>query len=207
MATVKFSKELQENIIQSARNIFDAKLQRHKQNVKMEWFDTIYNRAFAQYLPHINALPDEFFSMQENFKLIRFGTSDMEIDFKLARKYKFPHDLPSNTLIKRNSWRNEISVSDDNQWGDLASEIYGYQAQVRQILNECNEFIDMVRKIITAYSTLAPALKAWPALWDLLPEETKTRHKQIVERVKQEVSIDLDLSKLTSTVVMHKLTK
>lgn len=207
MATVKFSKELQENIVHNARSIFNAKMERHKQNIKTDWLDVIYNRAFAAYIPHINALPEAFFLMREKCLVTRFGTSGMNIEFNMPRKYKFPHDLPAGLMITHNNWWYELTVADDNQWGDTASEIYAYQAQVRQIENECHEFIEVVRKIITTYSTLAPALKAWPPLWDLLPDEAKNRHKQITQRTKNEVSLDMDLSKYTSTVVMHKLTK
>lgn len=207
MATVKFSKELQDSIIVNAKSIFATKLERHKQNIKTEWFDTIYNRVFAQYIPHMNALPNEFFSMRSKLNLIRFGTSDVEIQFNMPREYKFPHDLPNGLMIQRNSWRDELTIADDNQWGDVASEIYAYQAQVRQINNECNEFVEAVRKVTTTYSTLAPALKAWPPLWDLLPEGAKNRHKTIVQRTKNDATLDIDLSKFTSTVVMHKLTK
>lgn len=207
MATVKFSKELQENIILNAKSIFTAKLERHKQNIKTEWFDAIYNRAFAQYIPHMNALPNEFFSMRSKINLMRFGSSDMAIEFTMPRDYKFPHEIPKGLLLQVNNWRNELSVTDDNLWGDVAGEIYGYQAQVRQIDNESKEFVEAVRTVITTYSTLAPALKAWPPLWDLLPEEAKNRHKTIVQRTKNDATLDIDLSKFTSTVVMHKLTK
>lgn len=207
MATVKFGKELQEKIVFNAREIFSVKMERHKQNIKTEWFDKIYNRAFAQYIPHMNALPNEFFSMRSKINLMRFGSSDMELHFAMPRDYKFPHDLPKGLLIQRSSWRDEISVTDDNLWGDVAGEIYGYQAQVRQIDNECKEFVEAVRTVITTYSTLAPALKAWPPLWDLLPEEAKNRHKAVVQRTKSDATLDIDLSKFTSTVVMHKLTK
>ena len=69
------------------------------------------------------------------------------------------------------------------------------------------EFTDGVGKVIGAYSTLAPALKAWPPLWDLLPDATKERHKEIVERVKKEVVVeDVDLSSMTTIATLAKLT-
>lgn len=207
MATVKFSNELRANIIGHAKDIFKKKSDMLELSVKNEWFEAIYNRVFAQYLPHMNALPNEFFDMRTEAVLTKFGSSEMNITFRLPREYKFPKNLPEKLLMTRNSWRSEMMVTDDNLWGDEASEIYGHVAKVRQIANDCDEFVKAVTTIITSYPTLAPALKAWPPLWDLLPESTQERHKQVNERVKNEVVIDMDLSKLTSTVVMHKLTK
>ena len=61
---------------------------------------------------------------------------------------------------------------------------------------------------MTTYSTLAPALKAWPALWDLLDEDTKERHKKIVERKKKDTDdIGVDLNSMTAAVTFSKLTR
>jgi hypothetical protein len=56
----------------------------------------------------------------------------------------------------------------------------------------------MVKKVIEAYTTLAPALKAWPPLWELIPENYKNKHRQVVEREKKEVKLDVDINKLTA---------
>jgi hypothetical protein len=58
------------------------------------------------------------------------------------------------------------------------------------------------------YSTLAPAIKAWPALWDLVPDEAKERHKKVVERVKKDASdVGVDLNSMTAAVTFSKLTR
>ena len=56
----------------------------------------------------------------------------------------------------------------------------------------------MVSKVCDAYSTLAPALKAWPPLWDLIPEDVKDKHREIKERVKSEAVLSVDIGKLTA---------
>jgi hypothetical protein len=56
----------------------------------------------------------------------------------------------------------------------------------------------MVKKVCGAYTTLAPALKAWPPLWELIPENYKNKHREIKERVKNEVVLDVDIGKLTA---------
>jgi hypothetical protein len=56
----------------------------------------------------------------------------------------------------------------------------------------------MVTKVIEAHATLAPALKVWPPLWELIPDEYKDRHREIKVQGKKEVTIDVDLGKLTA---------
>jgi hypothetical protein len=64
-----------------------------------------------------------------------------------------------------------------------------------------------VQKILHAHATLAPALKAWPALWDLLPESVKNKHRLVVSKASSEKpDLDgVDVASLTATVVMNKL--
>jgi len=47
----------------------------------------------------------------------------------------------------------------------------------------------------------------WQPLWDLIPEEYKERHRQVVEREKKEVKVDVDLTALTAQVAFHKMTR
>jgi len=61
--------------------------------------------------------------------------------------------------------------------------------------------------VIEAHATLAPALKMWQPLWDLIPEEYKDRHRQVVEREKKDVKVDVDLTALTAQVAFHKMTR
>jgi hypothetical protein len=56
----------------------------------------------------------------------------------------------------------------------------------------------MVKEVCNTYSTLAPALKAWPPLWDLIPEDVKDKHREIKERIKNEAVLSVDIGKLTA---------
>jgi hypothetical protein len=66
-----------------------------------------------------------------------------------------------------------------------------------------------VKAVITSYSTLAPALKAWPPLWDLLGEDVKDKHREVVEREKRDpaaaISGSVDLDRLTALASLSKM--
>jgi hypothetical protein len=71
------------------------------------------------------------------------------------------------------------------------------------------EFVKGVNQVTRTYATLAPALKAFPALWDLVPEQYRERHLEITTRKKGSPSElgDLDVDALTSVVTMSKITR
>jgi len=90
---------------------------------------------------------------------------------------------------------------------DIKAEATAYLERVNTIKQRKEVFVEQVKKIINAHATLAPALKMWQPLWDLVPEEYKERHRKVVERTKNEVTVDVDLGSLTAAVVAHKLTR
>ena len=90
---------------------------------------------------------------------------------------------------------------------DIKAEAIAYMDRVKVLRERQTAFVEQVKKIINAHATLAPALKMWQPLWDLIPEEYKERHRKVVERTKNEVTVDVDLGSLTAAVVAHKLTR
>jgi hypothetical protein len=73
-----------------------------------------------------------------------------------------------------------------------------YNQRVSAAQQRQADFVNMVSKVCDAYTTLAPALKAWPPLWDLIPDDVKDKHREIKERTKNEVVLDVDINKLTA---------
>ena len=88
----------------------------------------------------------------------------------------------------------------------IIDEIRVWADGVYKVRAERDKFVEGVKAVITAYETLGPAIKAWPALIDLLPRQAREKHELVVERKKRdEVVVDADLSTLTSAVVRSKL--
>ena len=98
-------------------------------------------------------------------------------------------------------------LKDNLLWGELHADIVRWKEGVKAVEEKRKAFVEQVQKIITAHATLAPALKMWQPLWDLIPESYKDKHREIKERTKKEVDIDVDLQSLTATVVAHKITR
>jgi hypothetical protein len=96
--------------------------------------------------------------------------------------------------------------SDNPVWEPIRQEHTAWLERKAAIEKSCAELKDLVRKIMDTHTTLAPALKTWPPLWDFLPEEAKERHKAIKESKAAKEPIDCsELDKYTATVTLHKL--
>ena len=210
MATVRFSKELQDAILNNARGVFGNKVAAAR-DAKPDnaWGERIYSTLFGEHIVHLNAVPTHFFKMVDKIKVDRVGGITINCEFTLNSTKPFPYSFPNSEYAKKASnYGDEIELKDNLAWGELYADVVRWRDGVKDIEAKRDEFVKQVKTIIEAHATLAPALKMWTPLWDLVPEEYKNRHREVKEREKKEVSLDgVDLSSLTSIVVANKLTR
>jgi hypothetical protein len=206
MATVRFSKDLQDAIVKNAENMFNKQINAARDSINATWGDRIYEIIHRKYIPAMNALPMCFFSETSNMKVSKINGKDVGgLVCKTTAKRVVPNQLPNDVPAKSKDYYGYELIG--NEWEDIAQEIADYQANILAVADKKKAFIASVTQVIEAHVTLAPALKMWQPLWDLIPEEYKERHRQVVEREKKEVKVDVDLSALTAQVVFNKLTR
>ena len=119
----------------------------------------------------------------------------------------WPHSFQPEITGFKSEWRSNKADYNDSRWDWLKPEFKEYVRKIFEQEAKQAKFVEGINKLMNTYSTLAPALKAFPALWDLVPEEAKERHKKIVERKKAEVELDVDLNSMTAAVTLNKLTR
>lgn len=211
MATVRFSDELKNAIVKNAEAIFKKQIDDALSSYPKDWSDRVYERAFASYIPAMNQLPTCFFTEVDNLTISHIGELRVGVACKLSNKRVYPHRLPNTTdftVEATNHYSNtELRLKDIAMYEDIKAEAIAYMDRVKVARERKDVFVEQVKKIINAHATLAPALKMWQPLWDLIPEEYKERHRKVVERTKNEVTVDVDLGSLTAAVVAHKLTR
>ena len=227
MATVRFSDAMRSDITYKAGRIFDDRLREARENPP-NWAGNIYDLAFGENVAKMNEFPDGYFDTDNDINFYGFegGTWNKDINENLRMYFsedktgmrRFPHDitdLDHATLgLHADSSSNYGWTLDatDPRWNNIKEEYKKYCRKINKLEQEQKAFVDGVKEVINAYSTLAPALKAWPALWDLISEEKKDKHREVVERRKASdtaagLAEEVDLSKLTGQVTANKLTR
>jgi len=206
MATVRFSKDLQDAIVKNAENMFNKQINEARDSKNATWGERIYEIIHRKYIPAMNALPMCFFSETSNMKVSKINGKDVGgLECKLTSPRPVPHSLPKDVPARGRDYHGYELVG--HEWDEIAQEIEDYRNNIKAVVQKKTNFVNAVKEVITAHATLSPALKMWPPLWDLIPEEYKDRHRQVVEREKKEVKVDVDLSALTAQVVFNKLTR
>lgn len=226
MATVRFSDSLKGEIRDKAKCMFADKIKQAKANVPAHWADKVYECLFSQVVrDQLKALPDWAIRKAEHIDISGWSNAPDDVwqtgsyqhdTWKLHSSVRLSFSTPkpwvdsfdsAPTGFSKSYSRNEFHY-DDSRWDWLKPEFKEYNRKVFEAINKEATFLLSVNKLMDTYTTLAPALKAWRPLWDLLPDEAKDRHKTIKERKIVKVNeLDLDLNSMTSAVALNKITK
>jgi hypothetical protein len=206
MATVRITKELTEQITGNARAKFTDRIRAVEATAPVSWGDYVYEKLFGKYIPLMEQLPEGFFDLTDKIIVQRIGGQAVNLHFTLSSRKRWPKRLPADAPAEMNYYGGAITLKDDLVWGELHAEVVAWKDKCAAIRKQAEEFTEGVSKILASYSTLSPALKAWPPLWELVPEHTKNKHKEIVERKKPEKEVpDIDTTKLTAVLAASKM--
>lgn len=207
MATVRITKELTETVLHRAKDKFADRIRRAESSMPDGWGDYIYDKLFGKYLPIIQQLPKEFFDERSTITTARIGGQQAYLTFEMSSPKPWPKSLPADVPAETGGYAgSHINLKDDLMWGELYAEVTAWKGRCAAIRKEAQEFTEGVSKLLASYSTLAPALKAWPALWELLPERAQNKHKEITVRNKPEKAApDVDMTRLTAVMAASKL--
>jgi hypothetical protein len=226
MATVRFSDNLKHEIRGKAKAMFEDKIKQAENDVPAHWADKVYECLFSQVVrDQMKALPDYALRKADHIDISGWTNAPEDVwqtgDYKhntwqLTNNVRLSFSTPmpwvdsfdsAPTGFNKSYSRNEFHYM-DSRWDWLKPEFKEYNRKIFEATNKQEQFLTSVNRLMETYTTLAPALKAWRPLWDLLPDEAKERHKTIKERkvVKAE-ELDIDLNAMTSAVTLSKLTR
>jgi len=223
MATVRFSGELKTDIIHRAEHLFQKRINDAEEAMPDKWGAGIYDKLFEKTRKHMDALPENYFETLDTFTIDsltwtdRSDFRDYSVRIQLGQTRRLPptlgkelHGLMQDAGNTR--FRGLQLDGNDPRWEYLKTGYTKHCQAIDALVAKKKEFTDGVKAVITTFSTLAPALKEWPALWDLLDEDVQERHKKIVSRTKRVVTMGdgenaaVNLNKMTAAVVATKLT-
>jgi hypothetical protein len=200
MATVRFSKELIDRIVKQATAKMEPPVQKaREQKPDASWGQRIYDILFLEVKPIISQVPVGWLRTAKSIEISEVGGRHCGMTFEFVTPQPWPHEFVETELAKkRSSYGDSLALKDHLVWGEFHAEVTAYHQRVQEAAKRRDEFVDAVKKICNTYSTLAPALKAWPPLWELVPEDVKDKHREIKEREKKEVVLDVDVGRLTA---------
>lgn len=210
MAVVRFSDELKSAIVDNAKRLFEKRINAQISAVPAIG-DEVAELVFRDLIATMHGIPKGFLRWNNNIEITvrRNGMSVSASYSKLRTDYPKPdaNITLSDGVVLKAFYSTEIILPDTPKYATYFDQLFAWQDGVNAITQQRDDFVAGVKKVVEAHATLAPALKAWPPLWDLVPDAYKERHRKVVERAKPAApaELDVDLTSLTTTVVTSKI--
>jgi hypothetical protein len=203
MAVVRLNKALRGTIITNAELQMRPAIDRANALIPSgsEWGEKAYRIMFQQELPMIEQAPDNWFKHKTEIEIRGLVSEDFRVlQLKLTSPVRWPDTVVENDFIEPAQYGyGSVQVKPHPAWDGLRAAYRTYREAFDAAHSRKTTYVRSVEKIIDTYSTLAPALKAWPPLWDLLPLTAQNEHHRVdTPRKREEKDIDVDFSTLTS---------
>jgi hypothetical protein len=219
MATVRFSDDLRDNVLNNAKDLFANRLDTALKNFPDDWGMRVYKLIYRDHMDTMAKLPAGYLDTITKLQLTGFSSKvypnplGRAVGMPLPTSMPIPQRIEDNPMHgladSGNRYNRDYKLNPfDDRWNEFKAEYTVYCERLDKLFDERDKFADSVNLIMNTYSTLAPALKAWPPLWDLIPADKQERHKEIVERKKKDIQLEnvVDLNSMTAVSAMAKLT-
>jgi len=173
-----------------------------------KWGAVIYDAIYGKYKDTMAALPSSYINHEEKIYINVVNGEGCALYFEFGGSRPAP--AASDVRGIETGYRGfDLGTTTDtqDQWIELAEELRLWRARIKDARQRRSDFVHGVKAVLNNHSTLAPALKEWPPLWDLLLNHYRDKHKEVKERVvAQKVAVDTDLlGKMTGAITAAKL--
>ena len=189
MAVVRFSAELQNAVIDNAKALFSARINAaYKATPPIA--EEVADLVFAEWLSSINAIPRDFIQWSNRVEIrVPYNTNKIEVTYETKREFPKPqHRIKvDDGAIIDSMFAINIKLPDGPKYQTYIDQIIAWHENVKALEKQRDEFVSGVKTVVNAHATLAPALKAWPPLWDLVPETFRERHRKVTAAAEPEV--------------------
>jgi hypothetical protein len=215
MAVVRITGDLQSSVAHAVSKQFDA-AQKAAEATRPKIGQMVYDIVLEEFLRETVHLDGKYFKLCDEIEITlpdKQAHRQICQTWNLDGEYPIPYSLPKDKDVKwelsNYNFKPQITLRRGERFKGVFELVDAWQANLNKVVEDRNAAQAAVKKVLDSFTTLAPALKAWPALWDLLPEHTKDKHREIVSRTKAEpVKIDINethLENLTSKLVVNRI--
>ena len=219
MATVRISGYLKDTVQDNIDKIFNKRIEKARENYNKKWGQRIVDNLYpTQLQTALNAIDNDWFNMCESLTLNGFFNAKFSEDYThpmvfgndSIKPYRRPEEYENCDIEGMTfNYSGDVELDGSNpKWDWIKAEFVKYNETIIGLKNQCNSYKEKVLSILNAYRTLAPCLKVWQDLYDLLPSDIQERHKHITEKrtVTKAEELNIDTDSLTSTLITSKLT-
>ena len=169
--------------------------------------DRIYELLYGPYLSRMQDLPETFFRKFDRIDVKLVAGEPLGYSFKLSSvklgSYTHP---PGDNVEGSERHSDKVNINRTPYTEEIVDAIVSWHKQKQDIYEVRNNATQAVRRVMRANKSLAPAIKAFPPLVDLLPAVTRMKIDVPQHRLSSvQMELDPHLKRLASDLALKKM--
>lgn len=169
--------------------------------------DRIYDLLYGPYLSRMEQLPVTFFRKFDRIDVRYVGEEILSYSFKFSsvRLGSYTHP-PGDNVEGSDTHNDKVNIKRTPYTEEIVDAITSWHKQKTDIYEVRNNATNAVRRVMREHKSLAPAIKAFPPLVDLLPAATRQKIDVPQHRLTSALmELDPHLKRLASDLALKKM--
>lgn len=181
---------------------FAEDIEKHKPDVG----DRIYELLYGPYLSRMQDLPETFFRKFDRIETRFVGEEILGYSFKFSSVKLGAYSHPPGDNVEVSDYGDKVNIKRTPYTEEIIDAILSWHKQKTDIYEVRNNATQAVRRVLREHKSLAPAIKAFPPLVDLLPAVTRIKIDVPQHRLTSALmELDPHLKRLASDLALKKM--
>lgn len=169
--------------------------------------DRIYELLYGPYLSRMEQLPVSFFRVLDRVEVRSIDGRLLGYGFKLSSpklgSYTHP---PGDNVECAETFSEKVNIKRTPYTEEIVEAILSWDKQKNDLFEARTRATHAVKRLLRSNKSLAPAIKAYPPLVDLLSPETRVKIDVPQHRLTSALmELDPDLKRLASDIALKKI--
>jgi hypothetical protein len=205
---IRISERILLETVKNITPVYDwrfAEIEKQKPDVG----DRIYDLTYGPHFENMAKLPECFFCKIRAIETKVVGEVTLSYSFRLSDIRLAAYNHPSGEHVELSDYGGKVNIKDTYATADIIKEIITWHNRKIDLSMARDQSTDAVRKLLRANKSLAPAIKAYPPLVDLLPPDIRKKIDVPQNRLSsvqmelnpalKQLAVDIALKKVLST--------
>lgn len=169
--------------------------------------DRIYELLYGPYLSRMEQLPVSFFRRLDRVEVRSIDGKILGHTFKLSSPKLGSYTPPPGDNVERaETFSDKVNIKRTPYTEDIIEAILSWDKQKQDLFEARTQATQATKRLLRNNKSLAPAIKAFPPLVDLLPAATRQKIDVPQHRLSSvQMELNPDLKRLAADIALKKM--
>lgn len=167
--------------------------------------DQLYDLLYGPHLATMEKLPDSFFRRVRSLETRHIDGQQLSYQFELSQVRRMGYSHPQGVHVGQSDYSDKVNIYRTEATAGIVDAILTWHGRKIEIVRLREAAQKAVKGVLNTHKSLAPAVKAFPPLVDLVSHATRLRLDVPQHRLSSvQMELNPDLKRLATDIATKK---